>query len=67
MPANTACYAGYIEDRNGNCTEQDETDILEVNGDSYKAKNMKSSAKNMQKIWNQVQKISKKYEIKYND
>ena len=34
-----------IEGRNGNCTKQDETDILEEIGDSYKAKNMESYAK----------------------
>ena len=33
-----------IEGRNGNCTKQDGTDILEVIGDSYKAKSMESSA-----------------------
>ena len=32
-----------IEGRNGNCTKQDETDILEVIGESYKAKNIKSN------------------------
>ena len=32
-----------VEGCNGNCTKQDETDILEAIGDSYKAKNMKSN------------------------
>ena len=35
-----------IEGRKGNCTKQDGTDILEVIGDSYKAKSMESSATN---------------------
>ena len=32
-----------IQGQNGNCTKQDETDILEVIGDSYKAKNTESN------------------------
>ena len=36
-----------VEGCNGNCTKQDETDILEVIGDSYKAKNMKSNITTM--------------------
>ena len=33
-----------IGGHNGNCTKQDETNILEVIGDRYKAKNVESSA-----------------------